>query len=57
MDRYPLLEQEVRSRAFALGRPGQRLTRGLLWAIVAIFVLSLLAFAAGQAMIPLPMKL
>ncbi len=47
MDRYPLLEQETQLRKRDLGQPGQRLTRGLLWAIVAIFVISILAFLVG----------
>ncbi len=51
MDRMSLLEQETRLRKRELGQPGQRLTRGLLWATVAIFVISVLAFLAGQAMI------
>lgn len=32
------------------GRPGQRLARGLLWAIVAIFVISILVFWLGRCM-------
>ena len=36
------------------GKPGPRLVRGLLWAIFAIFIISLLAFWAGIALNPGP---
>lgn len=38
------------------GRPGPRLVRGLLWALVAIFVISILAFWLGQSMMPGPIR-
>jgi hypothetical protein len=34
------------------GSPRQRLVRGLLWAVLAIFIISVLAFSAGQCMTP-----
>jgi hypothetical protein len=37
------------------GRPGPRLVRGLLWAVVAIFVISILAFWFGQSMVSGPL--
>lgn len=36
------------------GRLGPRLVRGLLWTVVAIFVISVLAFWFGQSMVPGP---
>lgn len=32
------------------GRPWPRLVRGLLWALLAIFIISILAFATGQCL-------
>lgn len=39
------------------GRIGPRLVRGILWAVVAIFVISILAFWLGQSMVPGPIRL
>jgi hypothetical protein len=41
--RVPYLQLPLPER----GRPGPRLLRGLLWATVAIFVISILAFVVG----------
>jgi hypothetical protein len=34
------------------GRPGPRFVRGLLWALAAIFVISILAFWLGHSIAP-----
>jgi len=47
-------DQEVLKTLSQRGKPGPRLVRGLIWAIFAIFLISLLAFLVGIAPIPSP---
>jgi len=42
-----MLERETLRIAAQRGRPGPRLVRGVIWVIIAIFIISLLAFWAG----------
>ena len=50
IDQWPESYRESQLTRAELGRPFARLVRGLLWAIVAIVVISILAFAAGLLM-------
>jgi hypothetical protein len=53
-DHRSSLEQSPLLPRRELGRPLARLARGPLWAALAIFIISILAFAAGRLLIPEP---
>ncbi len=52
MEQWPEQFRASRLAQTERGRPFARLVRGLLWAIVAIFVISILAFVVGLLIKP-----
>ena len=52
IDQWPESYRQSQLTRAALGRPFVRLVRGLLWAIVAIVVISILAFVVGLLIKP-----
>ena len=52
IEQWPESYRESQLTRAELGRPFARLVRGLLWAIVAIVVISILAFVVGLLIKP-----
>ena len=48
---WNLIDRETYARAQERGRPWPRLARGALWAVLAVFVISILAFWVGHTML------
>ena len=52
MEQWPEQFRTSYQRRAELGRPAARLVRGLIWAVIAIAIISVLAYSAGLGMQP-----